>query len=889
MLPMFNITSRVKYHYVSKCKHHRLIISHINQLQCNKRIFSTQQSNNNTDTTNPNKTHTNVSANDTTPQQQSQYPKSAIPPYNSVDNIKAYTATQLTGSCKCNSVGFTATGKSVYNFICHCSLCREATNKPYTASSTFHADQITWKNENNIEHRSMNNSTNKRLYCKSCDGYIGDDATQTLGLYALPIYTNNIDSNNDIADDYKPNMHIFYNDKVKPINDSLPKYTEMYGSKLVVDNNKVHKHNYMENTTLHHTHYDINTGIYKRDILPYSAVKQPEPLQYKFTEYDIPNNHKTIVTTDKLQQRIKQKYIQANTSAFIKPTQTNYDVIIIGAGHNGLVSAAYLARAGLNVCVLERRHIIGGAAVTEELYPGFKFSRFSYLAGLFRPQIIKDLDLEKYGFEYLTRVPSSFTPTLHNSEYNGKYLLLGQKDSDDDLKSISQFSSKDADMYPKYEQLLNEMRDILTPLLDNSLPLFDNYHNIRRSYKQLKHIATLAYKYKHNLPRMYELFTGSASQILNRYFEADILKTTLATDSVIGSMTSPKDAGSAYVLLHHVMGESAGRQGVWSYHRGGMGGISNAIAKSAQAAGTTIVTNAQVDEILFNNDNNNDTTNVQGVRLADGTILTARTVLSNATPYHTFLELIPGFAQHTGYSSNNNNNVISPLSDDFMRHIRFTDYSSGAAKINCAVSELPNFLCYPTVNNKPGLNHQGTIHFEYRMDEIENAACEASAGMIASQPVIEMTIPTSVDNTLAPAGKHVVQLFVQYVPYNIDSKLGDWHDESFKQRFADRVFRIIDQFAPNFSRSVLYRDILSPLDIERIVGLQGGNIFHSSLSLSQLAYNRPAPNYSHHRTPVKGLYLCGSGAHPGLYDINHLLICSTYCIDYYHTLLLTHI
>ena len=247
-----------------------------------------------------------------------------------------------------------------------------------------------------------------------------------------------------------------------------------------------------------------------------------------------------------------------------------------------------------------------------------------------------------------------------------------------------------------------------------------------------------------------------------------------------------------------------------------------------------------------------------GVEMADGTRLTSKVVLSGATPYHTFLELLPGLSRDSG-----NTGESSPLPRDFQRHIRFTDYSCGAFKINCAVDKLPNYECLPTVNNQPGPQHRGTAHFETRLEEIENAHREASMGMPATRPVVELTVPSALDKTVSPAGKHVVQLFVQFAPYDVDPKIGNWADESFKNAFADRVFGIVDEFCPGFSQSVIGRDVLSPLDLERIFGLHEGNIMHGALSLHQLGYARPAFGYSSYRSPLKGLYLCGAGAHPG--------------------------
>lgn len=241
----------------------------------------------------------------------------------------------------------------------------------------------------------------------------------------------------------------------------------------------------------------------------------------------------------------------------------------------------------------------------------------------------------------------------------------------------------------------------------------------------------------------------------------------------------------------------------------------------------------------------------------DGSVLSAKTVLSNATPYHTFLELLPGLARDSGAVEE------SPLPADFQHHIRFADYSCGAFKINCAVDRLPQFTCMPTEPGVPGPQHRGTVHFETTMEEIENAHREASMGMPATRPVVEMTIPSALDNTLAPPGKHVVQFFVQFAPYDVNPKVGHWADPSFKAAFVQRVFSVVEEHCPGFTASVLHYDALSPLDLERVFGLHKGNIMHGSLGLHQLAYTRPAPGYSSHRTPMAGLYLCGAGAHPG--------------------------
>ena len=528
----------------------------------------------------------------------------------------------------------------------------------------------------------------------------------------------------------------------------------------------------------------------------------------------------------------------------IPNTNKKRDVLVLGGGHNGLVAASYLAKKGLNVTVLERRHCLGGAAVTEEIVPGFKFSRASYLAGLLRPQIIKDLDLERHGLKFLPRNPSSFTPVRESDK---PYLLLGD-DTNMNTQSISQFSKSDAVAFEEYEAFLGKVRNIIQPLLDSHPPDFtgEKLRNFTQDLTAIKDIIQVGYKNKSELIPFYELFTGSASHLLTRWFDSEILKTTLATDAVIGAIVSPSAAGSAYVLLHHVMGEIAGKKGVWAYVEGGMGQISESIAKSARENGAELHTDVSVSRITTEN---NTTT---GVELADGTTLFADTIISACSPHHTFMELL---------SRDDDGGIEYP--PGFINHIRNTQQECGAFKINCAVRELPLFTCYPHTGNEAGPMHMGTIHFESRMEEIEAAFREASIGVPASRPVIEMTIPSSIDKTISPIGQHVVQLFVQFAPYDVDPRVGSWEDPEFKKSFVERCFSIVDEFAPNFTSSIIGYDALSPLDLERIFGLPRGNIFHGALSLQQLGYARPVPGWSSHRTPVKGLYLGSSGTHPG--------------------------
>ena len=557
------------------------------------------------------------------------------------------------------------------------------------------------------------------------------------------------------------------------------------------------------------------------------------------------------------------KYDAADVARYQAPRSKKYDAIVLGAGHNGLVNAAYLARAGLSVLVLERRHVVGGAAVTEEIFEGFKFSRGSYLAGLLRPKIISDLELNRRGFKYLQRTPSSFTPTLEA----GKYLMLGNVNVDDDLASIAQFSKNDAEAYIRYEAFLGKVRAVLQPLLDMPPPELSAQAGRRElSHTASKFFALLRTAWQHRavLASMYELLVGPAKTILDRYFESDILKATLATDAVIGAVTSPSQLGSAYVLVHHVMGECDGREGVWAYVEGGMGAISDAVAAAAQEAGAEIVCNAQVEAILYSEQHRGD-----GELRAAGVVVNGQPVLapivsSCSTPYTTFLELESATldAKSGGVSRRAN-----PHPQDFLRHISHSDYSCGAMKINLAVSRLPNFTCCPSPEDgSPGPQHRGTIHFENSIAELEAAFAEASTGHPASVPVVEMTIPSALDTTLAPQGQHVVQLFVNYVPYDLHPSLlekGGWDSPQLRSFVVDSVYRRIEQFAPGFTASILGADVLSPRDLEKVFGMHKGNFHHGALALHQLFWARPVPNFSSHRSPVPGLYMCGSGTHPG--------------------------
>ncbi|PKA47487.1 prolycopene isomerase [Apostasia shenzhenica] len=522
-----------------------------------------------------------------------------------------------------------------------------------------------------------------------------------------------------------------------------------------------------------------------------------------------------------------------------------YDAVVIGGGHNGLTAAAYLARSGLSVAVLERRHLVGGAAVTEEIVPGFRFSRCSYLQSLLRPSVIQELELLRHGMKLLRRNPSSFTPCL-----DGRCLTLGS-DAELNYSEIAKFSVKDAMAYPRYEEQLLKFCKFINSLLDSHPP------EIRRDAQslmvQVKDKLEKSAFWSHMIQQMLtmgqkdmldfiDLVVSPAAKVLNNWFETDVLKATLATDAVIGSMATVYSPGSGYVLLHHVMGETDGECGVWSYVEGGMGSVSLALSNAAYEAGATILTNAEVclsplDISFILND---------FIVLEDGKEIHSSVVLSNATPYKTFLELVPR----------------DVLPEEFLLSIKNCDYSSGTTKINVAVDSLPQFWCCKNDTDRPGPEHLGTIHMgSGSLMEIDLGYHDAVNGMASKRPLIEMTIPSVLDKTISPPGKHVINLFVQYTPYMLTE--GSWQDPNIREAFAQRCFSMIDEYAPGFSSSIIGYDMLTPPDLERVFGLTGGNIFHGAMNLDSLFLMRPVKGWSDYRTPLKGLYLCGSGAHPG--------------------------
>ena len=507
---------------------------------------------------------------------------------------------------------------------------------------------------------------------------------------------------------------------------------------------------------------------------------------------------------------------------------TTYDAIIIGGGHNGLVTAAYLAKNKWKVLVLERRYIVGGACVSEETFPGFKVSTAAYVNSLFRPEIVRDLRLQDYGFEAIERNPASFSPML-----DGRYLMLGRGIAAD-VEEIAKFSKRDAQAFPKYEAMLERVAQIIEPTLTQIPP-----NVLRPGLSDLLGMGKMGRAMQKMGPGMneaIEMLTGAARPILDRWFEDEHLKGTMATDAIIGAMMSPSMPGTAYVLFHHVMGETNGKKGVWAYMRGGMGGLSQSIAKAALDLGVEIKTNAEVTKILTKNGA------VTGVALKNGDEYRAKRVASGVDMHLTFEKFLDP----------------ATLPPDFAAAVSRITYDSASVKINLALDRLPSWTALP--GHEPGPQHHGTVHLVPDQDFIERAYDDAKYGEPSKLPVVECCMPSSLDDTVAPPGKHLMSMFLQYAPYKLKS--GPWTD-AVKEDFANRCFNIVEQYAPGFKDSILEKQILSPVDIEEKFGLTGGNIFQGTMPVHNLYMFRPIPGYADYKTPIKNLFMCGSAAHPG--------------------------
>jgi phytoene dehydrogenase-like protein len=512
-----------------------------------------------------------------------------------------------------------------------------------------------------------------------------------------------------------------------------------------------------------------------------------------------------------------------------------YDAVIIGGGHNGLISAAYLARAGRRTLVLERRHVLGGAAVTEEIVPGFRFSVASYVVSLLRPEVIRDLRLPEHGLDILP-LDGTFTPlppAAGRGTGGGDYLWR-VNDHGRTIRELRRWSRSDAEAYDEYGQLMVEMARFIKPILGivpgdptdlDPRPLLP-LAGLARSFGGLTERQQAVF---------IQLMTMSAGDFLDQWFETDPLKATMSASGIIGTYQGIRSPGTAYVLLHHYMGEIDGAFRAWGIPKGGTGGVSYAIARAAQAHGAEIRTEAPVARIRTKEGR------ATGVVLEDGEEIEAAVVLSSADAKVTFLDLLePG-----------------SLDPAFEAEVRRFKFRGSSGKVNLAVDRLPDFTCLPG----DGEHLRGAISFSPSMDDMERAFDDAKYGRWSRAPYIDMIIPTLVDPQMAPPGKHVISCFVQYAPYRLDPNLGTWDDN--REAFGDTVVERIAEFAPNIRDVIVGRQVLTPLDIERTIGLTEGNIFQGELSLEQLFFNRPVPGYARFRTPIRDLWLSGSSTHPG--------------------------
>jgi phytoene dehydrogenase-like protein len=508
-----------------------------------------------------------------------------------------------------------------------------------------------------------------------------------------------------------------------------------------------------------------------------------------------------------------------------------YDVVVIGAGHNGLTCAAYLGMTGLKVKVLERRPVVGGAAVTEEFCPGFRNSIAAYTVSLLSPKIIADLRLHDHGLRLVERRVQNFLPTL-----DGRHLLAAEGRAKD---SIANFSPVDAQRYDAFNRELDASADLLRELALQAPPNLTRGFGTRTIGELIKaaHLGNrLRRMSTENLRALYDLFTKSAADYLDQWFEGELLKAWLGFDAIVGNYASPYTPGTAYVLLHHAFGEVNGKKRSWGHAIGGMGAITQAMARAATGHGVEIETDVSVREVLI------DKGRAVGVVLADGRIVRAAAVAANVNPKLLYTAMVPE----------------SALDPDFLRRMRAWRCGSGTFRINVALSQLPSFTALP--GRDLADHHTAGIILAPSLDYMDRAYCDARSLGWSREPIIEMLIPSTLDDTLAPKGAHVASLFCQHVAPQLPDGAA-WNDH--RERVADLMIETVDRYAPGFKASVIGRQALSPFDLEQVFGLTGGDIFHGAMSLDQLFWARPALGYADYRAPLKGLYHCGSGAHPG--------------------------
>lgn len=511
-------------------------------------------------------------------------------------------------------------------------------------------------------------------------------------------------------------------------------------------------------------------------------------------------------------------------------TPPDLDVIIIGAGHNGLVCSAYLAAAGLKTLVLEKNADVGGAAFTEEFHPGFRNSVAAYTVSLLNPKVISDLELARYGLRIVERPASNFWPVDQS-----RYLLM-RGGLNERQAAVARFSVRDAERLPDYDAALEKAADVLRDLVLRAPPNFGGgVAELVKGAGLGQRLWRLDLDGKRTL---IDLFTKSATDFLDGWFESEVVKAAFAFDGVVGNYAAPSMPGTAYVLLHHCFGEVDGKRGVWGHAVGGMGAITQAMATAARARGVTIRTQAPVARLLTRDGQ------ACGVVLESGEEIAARVVAAGIPPKLLFRDL------------------VSPDDMEPALRDRFVAMKSGSGtfRMNVALSELPDFTCRP---GKQAQDHHGAgIIIGPTLDYLERAYLDARLNGWSLEPIVEMLIPSTLDDTLSPQGQHVASLFVQHVAPHLPAGRS-WENEHEKQAFADLVIKTVTRHAPNFHDAVIARQVLSPLDLEHRFGMVDGDIFHGALSLDQLFSLRPQFGYASYRMPVPGLYLCASGAHPG--------------------------
>jgi len=510
------------------------------------------------------------------------------------------------------------------------------------------------------------------------------------------------------------------------------------------------------------------------------------------------------------------------------PPPVACDVLIVGGGHNGLTCACYLAAAGLKVRVLERRPVVGGAAVTEEFHPGFRNSTASYTVSLLNPQVIRDLRLAEHGLRIVERPISNFLP-LSDSDYLkvGGSLAATQAE-------VARFSQTDAARLPAYYAMLERVANVLRELTLETPPnVGGDFRDLLSAIKTARQFKKLDMAARRDV---LDLFTKSAGDLLDFWFESAPIKAAFGFDAIVGNFASPYAPGTAYVLLHHMFGEVNGKRGIWGHAIGGMGAITQAMAAEARARGVHIDTGAEVVNVCV------DSRGAQGVQLKDGRVMEARCVVANVNPKLLYLKLIDA----------------PVLDNDFRQRMHAWKCGSATFRMNVALNELPDFKCLP--GTSPAQHHQSGIIIAPSLAYMEQAYFDARTHGCSRAPVVELLIPSTVDDTLAPAGQHVASLFCQHFSPELPNNLS-W--DEIREDAADHVIDTVTRYAPNFKDAVIARKILSPLDLERDFGLTGGDIFHGALTLDQLWTARPVLGHADYRSPVNRLYLCGAGAHPG--------------------------